>query len=295
MGGYENLSSSIPGDRIAYDHVARELLGGYGGQPGSVPPTVMIGDTASFKFTTTLQAGWDPQYIRAVGVLIDGNGEIDNAGKSDYLDGNSNAKPLFISGFDTVGYVNTPYQLEMFVTDPDDQNLSITALNIPTWLSLSPETHLGYIHSKATLSGTPLSGGTYPVEIMVSDGSRSDTLSFDITVNASLPGNWQLVGGQGFTNADWTMDIAVDSAGTTYALVEYNNKCNVYSIAQGGSWSQLGALNGDGYFGKIRIGSDGVTPYVMYGSSSGVYVTRYVNGTWSQIGGKVGDGVQAGF
>ncbi|HRZ41725.1 MAG TPA: Omp28-related outer membrane protein [Bacteroidales bacterium] len=296
MGGFAMLPSSIPASIIAYNHVGRALLGGYNGQAGSVPATVPAGDTASYVFTYTLPANWRAEYIRVIGLLLRPDNTVDNAGKSLYLDGNSNAKPLFISQPITTGYVGSPYLFDVYATDPDYSNITITSINLPSWLTMSSQSALGMIHTKVTLSGTPSATGIFPVVLVVSDGSRTDTLSFAITVNPGLTGSWQLVGAQGFTDITTNLGIVADKNGVLYAFIDKSNTCNVFQMTPGGNWTNYGNLNGVGGVGRILIGSDGLTPYVAYLDPPGpVTVKKYVSGSWVQIGGSPANGVQLGF
>lgn len=297
MGGFGSLPNPIPAFMIANNHVGRELLGGYNGQTGSIPSSVSVGDTASYVFTYTIPATWKENYIRVIGLLIKPDNTIDNAGKSPYLDGNSNARPLFISQPLTSANVGSPYLFDAYSTDPDNENLTITALNLPTWITMSPKSKLGMIHTKVSLSGTPTTTGNYPVKIMVSDGSRSDTLSYTITVNSGFSGSWVLAGAPGFTDIGDNMGIVADKNGVLYAFIGYNDICNVYQKTITGSWINFGNLNGTGSTGHIRIGSDGLTPYVAYSNPpSQVIVKKYTSGAWTQIGNLPSSGVvQFGF
>lgn len=296
MGGFESLPPTIPAFMIAYNHVGRELLGGYNGQPGSVPPSVPAGDTASYIFTYTVPTTWDENYIKVIGLLLKPDNTIDNVGKSPYLDGNTNAKPLFVSQPVTSANVGTPYVFDVYTTDPDDEDLTITALNLPSWITMSAQFKLGMIHTKATLSGTPTATGDYPVSIVVSDGSRYDTLDYIITVNPSI-GSWELAGAQGFTDAASTLGIVADQNGDLYAFIAYNDICNVYQKTSSGSWTNYGNLNATGTAGHIRIGSDGLTPYVAYcDPPSQVSVKKFISGAWTPIGNFPSNGVvQFGF
>lgn len=296
VGGFGYLPSTIPAHMIAYNHVGRELLGGYNGQAGSVPTSVSAGDVVSYVFTYTIPTTWKEDNIKVIGLLLKPDNTVDNAGKSPYLDGNNNAKPFFISTPSTTAFVGSPYVFDAYSTDPDDEVLTITALNLPSWISMSPQSQLGMIHTKATLSGTPTATGTYPVKIMVSDGTRTDTLEYTITVSA-LEGTWELVGTQGFTDCENNLGIVADKNGVLYALIANNGICNVYQKTIGGSWSNYGNLNGNGDFGHIRMGSDGLTPYVAYcNPPSMVSVKKYTSGTWSPIGSFPTNGVvQFGF
>ncbi|KAF5064427.1 Outer membrane protein Omp28 [anaerobic digester metagenome] len=295
MGGFELLPHEIPANMIAHNHVGRTLLGGYNGLAGSVPSNVAAGDTVGYTFTSTLPADWDENYIRVVGLLITPENTIDNAGKSLYLDGNSNAAPLFMSAPLTAGFEGSPYLLDIYASDPDDEDLTLSATGLPSWLTLSAATSVGKIHTKATLSGTPTSAGSFPVEIEVSDGLRSSTLSFTIEVESALPGTWQLVGQQGFAATTNNFGMVADANGTLYAFIANGSNCNVYQKTVSGDWINYGNLNETASSGRIRIGSDGLTPYVAFSKEGPLKVKKYVSGAWTQIGNSPASGVQIGF
>lgn len=296
MGGFGSLPSSIPAFMISYNHVGRDLLGGYNGQSGSIPASVSAGDTASYVFTYTIPTSWKENYISVIGLLIKPDNTIDNVGKSPYLDGLTNAKPLFMSQPLTIAYVGSPYLFDVYASDPDNDNLTISAINLPSWITMSPNFNLGMIHTKVTLSGIPASVGNYPLKIMVSDGLRSDTLSYIITVNSNFSGNWLVAGTQGFTDIGNNLGIVADKNGVLYAFIDYNNICNVYQKTSAGNWVNYGNLNASGSAGRIRMGSDGLTPYVAYLDPPGpAVVKKYSSGSWVQIGTSPANGVQLGF
>jgi hypothetical protein len=82
MGGYELLPSTVPASQMVYDHVAREIIPSFGGDPSSFPATVNAGDQHSRTFTFTLPAAWNENNMHVIGLLLDPSGRIDNAGKS---------------------------------------------------------------------------------------------------------------------------------------------------------------------------------------------------------------------
>lgn len=83
MGGYESLPSPVPAAQMVYDHVGRALVGGYMGQPSTVPATVADGTTATYTFNWTVPNGTNRQNMHAVAVLIDQTtGEIVNASQT---------------------------------------------------------------------------------------------------------------------------------------------------------------------------------------------------------------------
>ncbi|MDB4515969.1 Omp28-related outer membrane protein [Crocinitomicaceae bacterium] len=82
MGGYELLPSPVPASQMVYDHVAREILPSFDGDPNSFPATVNAGEQHARTFTFTLAPEWDETKIKIIGLLIAPDGKIDNAGKS---------------------------------------------------------------------------------------------------------------------------------------------------------------------------------------------------------------------
>lgn len=82
MGGYENLPSPVPASQMVYDHVARAIQPAFLGDANSFPATVNVGEQHSRSYSFTLPAEWDENKIHIVGMLIDPNGRIDNAGES---------------------------------------------------------------------------------------------------------------------------------------------------------------------------------------------------------------------
>ncbi|NRA11275.1 MAG: Omp28-related outer membrane protein, partial [Crocinitomicaceae bacterium] len=93
MGGYELLPSPVPASQMVYDHVARDIAPDWNGEPTSFPPTVNVGESHSVTFTFTLPAEWDENNIHVIGMLLNPNGGIDNAGKSTVFS-NTGISPL---------------------------------------------------------------------------------------------------------------------------------------------------------------------------------------------------------
>jgi hypothetical protein len=80
MGGYESLPSPVPAAQMVYDHVARAIAPSFTGQTGVVPSSTAAGDTYTANFTFTLPTTWDETQMHIVGMLIEPQGKIDNAG-----------------------------------------------------------------------------------------------------------------------------------------------------------------------------------------------------------------------
>jgi len=80
MGGYESLPSPVPAAQMVYDHVARAIAPSFTGQTGVVPSSTAAGDTYTANFTFTLPTTWDETQMHIVGMLIEPQGKVDNAG-----------------------------------------------------------------------------------------------------------------------------------------------------------------------------------------------------------------------
>ncbi len=286
MGGFETLPANIPFKMIAYDHVSRQLLGDYGGQANSLPNSIAAGSTHSYNFSASIPESWNPDYVRVLAWLIKPNGQIDNAGKSGYLNGGTNAKPKFLTNPTVVASVGNAYVYEVYTHDTDNRGLEITAVQLPGWLSLSETGSLGFIHNKATLSGTPNAPGTYQVVLSTTDGQNTSTQTFSIEVEGEAAGSWELVGNAGFTDGAGTiMDVGVSPDGTVYMIGTIADKLQVYKKSAGSSnWETTNLDQNTGSSGQLEIASDG-TAYIAYVYDwSAIIVKKYENGQWVAVG-----------
>lgn len=77
MGGYEDKPKKV---KMAHDHVARALLGGYEGQKGSIPKEINLGDAPEYTFTYKVPYGYKKENLEFVILLLDGE-EIVNGKK----------------------------------------------------------------------------------------------------------------------------------------------------------------------------------------------------------------------
>jgi hypothetical protein len=76
----------VPAASMKYDFVGRDILGGFDGQPGSLPSSVSASTTYYYTFNYTLPAAWDETKIRVIGILQDAaTGQILNSVRSPYL------------------------------------------------------------------------------------------------------------------------------------------------------------------------------------------------------------------
>ncbi len=289
MGGFENMPDPIPASRMAYDHVARQLLGTYEGE-ASLTTGLSAGQSFAQTFTYYIPEGYDHNYIRVVGILLE-NGLVDNAGISKYVNGQENAAPKFTSAPVTENYVGVEYLYNIYVHDTDDKNLTIAVQAKPEWLSFEQ-----YNSKSAAISGITDQEGEYEVVLSVSDGETEVLQSYTIVVSSPLDASWETLGDRGFSTLGYNCQIlgtcSYDGKIYTFmdesqfpALYEYDSKDN--------TWRKVTTPMDDmGYYdGGIAAGTDGI--YVTYTmkSNSLIKVMKYANGEWSEVGSKVGDNI----
>ncbi|GIV32243.1 MAG: hypothetical protein KatS3mg030_545 [Saprospiraceae bacterium] len=82
---WKNLPDPVPAAQMTYDHVGRDLLGGFSGMAGSIPSSVMASQVVEQTFTrTNFNKSWNPFNMHAVLLVIDAStGTIVNANKTE--------------------------------------------------------------------------------------------------------------------------------------------------------------------------------------------------------------------
>lgn len=184
MGGFEILPSYVPPNMMAYDNVARHLLGGYHGELGSLPTQAIAGNTYSHSFNWTLPNEYDKDYIWIAALLVNNqNGEVINAGKSIYISGNENAKPFFVTEPLTEGRKDYEYSYNVRYHDVNDLSYQVEVLgSLPEWLSFE-KGRTGF----AKLKGIPIDTGVYDVTLRLTDAEYTIDQTFQIIVKDSIP------------------------------------------------------------------------------------------------------------
>ena len=284
MGGFENLPNPIPAERIAYDHVGRQLLCDYNGVPGSFPSSLQASQDAHYEFTCTLDENWDYNYVRVIGLLIAPDGTVENAVKSTYLNGDETAAPLFTSTPKTEAYAHLNYLYNVYFHDPDSQNITISLAQGPSWLSLEQ-----YDEKSACLYGTPDQPGNYEVSLMLSDGIHSTNQDFTIIVDEPLSGSWEYVGQRGFSrNPFQVFGIKKDNEGNLYVFGNQSSTPVLYKNAAGtDSWEQMGSINTACSVsqGGLAIASNGDV-YVAYSENTNDtgHAFKWDGSEWTTVG-----------
>ena len=283
MGGYENLPNPIPAERIAYDHVGRQLLCDYNGVPGSFPSSLQASQSAHYEFSCTLDENWDYNYVSVIGLLIAPDGSVENAVKSFYLNGDNTADPLFTSTPKTEAYANLNYLYNVYFHDPDSKNLTISLAQGPSWLTLEQ-----YDGKSACLYGTPDQPGNYEVSLMLSDDIHSTYQDFTIVVDEPLSGSWEYVGPRGFSQAAFQVfSIKQDNNGNLYVFGNQSNTPVLYKNAAGtDTWERMGNINTSCSVsaGGMDVDSNGDV-YVAYSDQSDTgYAFKWDGSQWTSIG-----------
>ncbi len=284
MGGYENLPNPIPAERIAYDHVGRQLLCDYDGIQGSFPSSLPSGQTASYEFTYTLDENYDYNYVRVIGLLIAPDGTVENAVKSPYLNGEETAAPLFTSTPKTESYANLNYLYNVYFHDPDPADyVNITLLQGPSWLTLEQ-----YDGESACLYGIPDQPGSYEVRLELSECIHSAIQDFTIIVDEPLSGSWEYVGPRGFSqNAFQVFGIKMDNERNLYVFGNENSTPVLYKNAAGtDTWEQMGSISTSCSVsaGGMDLASNGDV-YVAYSDQSdNGYAFKWDGSQWAPIG-----------
>ncbi|MFM2213368.1 MAG: hypothetical protein RL427_631 [Bacteroidota bacterium] len=80
MGGYEALANPVPAADMVYNHVGRDLVGGYDGQADSVPSSITDGQVVNYTFNYSVPSTSNIDNMHGVLVLIDQQtGEVVNS------------------------------------------------------------------------------------------------------------------------------------------------------------------------------------------------------------------------
>ncbi|MFY7668461.1 MAG: Omp28-related outer membrane protein [Crocinitomicaceae bacterium] len=179
MGGYEALGNPVPAAQMIYDHVARAIAPSFNGYVNSFPATVNLGDQHTINFSFVLPTTWDENEIHIIGLLIDPQGRIDNAGKATITEAVSNG---YVDGSNAGLFEATENQLDELVNiypNPANAQTNI-ALNLKSTsevevriLDLSgklmAQRNYGLLegNTNITLITTAYSSGVYIVETTI--------------------------------------------------------------------------------------------------------------------------------
>lgn len=252
LGGWELLPNPVPASEMVYDHVARQLVSNFNGDPGSLPGTPTSGSTYDYEWSSTIPEFMNADYTYVVGVLIDAStGEVLNAGKSDYLTGNDNAIPFFYSSDMTSSVSGSPFNFDVKAHDPDDDFVTITATGLPAWLTATDDGE-----GITALEGYPTDPGTYTIELEVFDGEHTgyQTLTIEIIDAAE---DWIQVGEPGFTAGSAYGSIIDFMDGTPVMMYSDDTDGLAWYEYSDESWSLIGTIpSADNFHWDFAVSPD---------------------------------------
>jgi hypothetical protein len=85
---WQNSPNPIPAANMQYDHVARALLGGFAGQAGSLPSTILANSTQNYTFNYTVPVAYNVNNMNIIGLLIENStGYVLNSARFDFPTG----------------------------------------------------------------------------------------------------------------------------------------------------------------------------------------------------------------
>ena len=129
MGGYELLSNPVPASQMVYQDVARLILGGVDGEPGSLPMNVVAGETHTYEFAATLDPSWNIQHIKLAVMIMNADGSIANAAEVDFNDASGvvSTKDVFRNDLAVVSPnpFSTATNLELNLENDTDVHLAV--------------------------------------------------------------------------------------------------------------------------------------------------------------------------
>jgi hypothetical protein len=127
MGGYESLPNPVLAANMVYDHVARAIQPSFAGSNTAFPASIANGAIHTMTFTFVLPATWDETKMEIVGMLIDGTGKVDNAGKATITEAVANG---YVAGIQNLlsSDVSQADDIFQIFPNPASTNATVTIL-----------------------------------------------------------------------------------------------------------------------------------------------------------------------
>ena len=122
---------------LEYNHVAREILGGWNGTANSLPASISSGTTQSYTYTCTIPTVWNEANLEFIGLLIDQTtGKVLNANNEHFFFPTASFDPAD-------GTTNVAIDTEIKITFSQEMRLvnndAITNTNIHDFVDISKE------------------------------------------------------------------------------------------------------------------------------------------------------------
>lgn len=165
MAGYENLPNPVPAADMVYQEVARAILGGYQGASGSLPTDMATGDIAEYTYTYVIPAEVNADNIEIISMLIEPNGQVDNAHKSGIEGTVSSTTAVFANHLAEV-YPN-PFTDELNIRLALSEMVEVDMIVVNSVGATVAARNYGELYGNQvlTLNGSDLASGVYFVHL----------------------------------------------------------------------------------------------------------------------------------
>jgi len=283
MGGFENLPSIISSDLMSYNDVSRIVLGGYYGTQGSLPASLTAGETYSYSYSYDVPEEFNKDYINVAAYMVDvSTNKIVNCNESLYLNGMSDAKPIFNERNPLTAIQNNYCHFTIAAHDPDYDDLDLTLFSpLPSGLSF-----IDNGDGTASIEGYPLVNGIFEIIVGATDGVWWMENTFDIAVSSAYI-DWIVFGDEDFSDLESSRnEILINSNGTKYimGIDSEIERAHVFQY-QTGYWVPLGnSLPTYSYHADLCLDSDGSPLYFSRGRA-----LKWSGTSWQQIGSPLPD------
>lgn len=166
MGGYENLGNPVPANQMVYDHVARELIGGFNGVLNSLPSTMTNGETYSYEFNAlNISSDYNTNNMHVITLLIAPDGSISNSNSTTFNEA--------ISG--SVGIKNQHQNIEVGVFPNPSRDVAFVHIDLGERKDVSVDLY----NAMGALVGTRSYGALVGDQLLpVSKASLTDGVYF---------------------------------------------------------------------------------------------------------------------
>lgn len=277
MGGFELLPPNISAYNMAYNNVARHLLGGIQGDIASLPNNLVAGQNYSYSYSYTLPEAYDESYVNVAAYMLDVNNDlVINADETNYLSGESNAVPFFNERppLSAIKFSNCNFRIAAH--DPDYEDLSITLLStLPVGLSFNDNGD-GF----ADIGGAPQEHGEFEIILSATDGNWTVEETFYLSIS-DAESDWIQIGIENTNLLSRHNEIEINEAGTKFVLsVDPYMEQGAIFVCEDEIWSPLSAtLPCYTFYADISLDLDGNPLYFAKGN-----VFKWNGDNWDQLG-----------
>ncbi|ADR22497.1 hypothetical protein MATR_36570 [Marivirga tractuosa] len=151
-----------------------------------------------------------------------------------------NIAPYFTSSPVTTLSAESTYSYSITTTDPDGDDVSISASTLPNWMSFTDNGS-----GSATITGSTQTAGDYSVTLNVSDGSASNSQNYTVNVISSGGGSGstsELIFSEYIEGSSYNKGLEI--ANFTGSLVDLSAYSIMKQTNGSGSWTGELTLNG---------------------------------------------------